>query len=447
LNVRWIASIAALMLVLTGCVPQDKPAVTAPEKNAESGESTVHNSKPSVPKASRDFKGIMMQNPGLYSGDQYDEQKVKQALDRMPSGLSTDQLYDHLVYLLGENYQPIYQKLKAMDPAIQPNVKTPDGKFQLPRIDKFRVQIVLDASGSMAARVPGGQKMALAKAAIREFVSNLPEGSDVSLRVYGHKGSGSKKDKQISCQSNEVLYPMGRYDSQQFEAALNKVRPAGWTPLASAIAAARADLQQSAQENVKNVVYVVSDGIETCGGNPVEEAKKLSQAGIRPVVNIVGFDVDDAGQRQLQSVAEAAGGVFKSVHSARDLQAYLQAEKERLMWEWETWGTASKVEAWKIWGEKYNEITHLCFGNKGEGIASLLGIEWRRMKNAVDYLAAKGKIQDKFAIEQQLTERHNIVHKNAMAWHDYLSAELQKALNAAEQGIDQQTGQQQSSLQ
>ena len=193
--------------------------------------------------------------------------------------------------------------------------------------------------------------MDLAKEAIRQFVAELPEEANVSLRVYGHTGSNSKKDKSVSCKGNEIVYPMGPYEAASFQQSLNKIKPTGWTPLAAAIASAKKDLEQTKGEGVRNIVYVVSDGEETCGGDPAQAAKGLHNSDIRPLVNIIGFDVDDVGQRQLKKVAEAAGGHYKSINSKNDLQKYLEAERERLNLEWSRWGTKSWLEATSQWVE------------------------------------------------------------------------------------------------
>ena len=44
-------------------------------------------------------------------------------------------------------------------------------------------------------------------------------------------------------------------------------------------------------ENI-NIVYIVSDGVETCDGDPVAAAKLLQADNIQAQVNIIGFDVD-----------------------------------------------------------------------------------------------------------------------------------------------------------
>ena len=147
-------------------------------------------------------------------------------------------LISRLVYLLGENYRPKYEELISLDPTIQVNEKTPDNKIDVPSIEQMNVEILLDASGSMAGRGGWRCQDGLHKQAIREFASGVPEGAQVSLRVYGHKGSNQKKDKAISCKSNELVYPLKSYDSSKFERSLDQFKPTGWTPLASAIQAA-----------------------------------------------------------------------------------------------------------------------------------------------------------------------------------------------------------------
>ncbi|TCS94258.1 VWA domain-containing protein [Hazenella coriacea] len=340
-----------------------------------------------IPKAVNDFKTIMTQNPGKFSGDQYNEEAVNKELDNLPNNLSNEEYLDNLVYLLGEDYQPHYATIQAIDPTIRVNQATPEGK--IPQVGKINVQILLDASGSMAGKVSGGQKMDLAKKAINSFAAGLPEEANVSLRVYGHKGSNSGKDKAVSCQSNEVVYPMSPYNNANFNGALNQFKPTGWTPLAAAIQAAKKDMENENGENVQNIVYVVSDGVETCGGNPVEAAKSLTQVGVKPIVNIIGFDVDDKGQKQLKEVAQAANGEFKYVYSQKDLESYLESQKKRLKTEWRLWRYSSKVEALKIWSEKYSVLDESRLA-----IDDLKVTEEERIKKAIEYLVQSGKVNE-----------------------------------------------------
>lgn len=63
----------------------------------------------------------------------------------------------------------------------------------------------------------------------------------------------------------EVMYPLQPYNKEQFNAALSKFGPKGWTPLASAIESVNDDFKEYTGEENLNVVYIVSDGEETCG--------------------------------------------------------------------------------------------------------------------------------------------------------------------------------------
>lgn len=432
----FISVLVCSGMILTACNNNDLKSTDPNTKSKETANSEMNQNKDkSIPVAAKDFEGIMQQNPGKFSGENYDKTKVEQELDKLPNNLNADQAYNHLVYLLGENYQKYYRQILAFDPTIQVSNKTPDGKIQTPTIEKLNVEIVLDASGSMNGKVNGKQKMALAKQAIQNFASNLPEEANVSLRVYGHKGSNSEKDKAVSCQSNEIVYPLSTYNASNFQVALDRFKPTGWTPLASAIQAAKNDLQQLQQENTRNVVYVVSDGIETCGGDPVKEAEELNKLGIKPVVNVVGFDVDNPGQKQLKAVAEAAGGSYKSVYSENDLKEFLEAEKERLRNEWDLWGSRSSLEAWKDWAKNQQKLDQLIYDN---GINGLNKKEFSNMQSAVEYLKKKGKLKEKvfMDLDQMIRDRNLLIENGALQLQSSMSEKIREAERNAYKEIE-----------
>ncbi|UFJ39256.1 VWA domain-containing protein [Brevibacillus humidisoli] len=76
----------------------------------------------------------------------------------------------------------------------------PDGSGAVPaelQKETYNVEIVLDASGSMANKMDGKTRMELAKGAIADYLSSLPKEANVGLRVYGHKGTGSDAEKNV----------------------------------------------------------------------------------------------------------------------------------------------------------------------------------------------------------------------------------------------------------
>jgi len=374
---------------------------------ADEAEKTPSN-QDEVKQAATDVEGMLREGPGKYAGDKYDEEKVKAELDKLPDDLTADEAYNYLVALLAEDYKPIVKELDEIDPTIQTNIKTPGGvndpEGELPK--QVNVEILLDASGSMAGRVSGGVKMDLAKKAIQSFVSKMPEGTQVALRVYGHKGSNQQKDKELSCKSTEVVYPLGSYDKSPFQKSLNKFRPTGWTPLAAAIEEAKKDLSGKTGENVENIIYVVSDGIETCGGDPVKAAKDLHQSEIQAIVNIIGFDVDNAGQQALKKVAEAGGGKYTTVNTGEDLRKHLEGEYRRLKLEWMSWGNKGYLDAQQQWTDKWKkmfDLTTLLSRKNRE--------ERTRMIKAKNYLESKGKLQDPVGLQKKTSERWSKINK------------------------------------
>ncbi|MFD1957420.1 VWA domain-containing protein [Paenibacillus thailandensis] len=259
----------------------------------------------------------------------------------------------------------IYSLLKPDYPDPR-DIKADYGQSQLPggsdavpaelQKETYNVEIVLDSSGSMANTMDGKTRMELAKEAIADFLSSLPEEANVGLRVYGHKGTGSNKDKKLSCEANELVYEVQPYDQSGLEEAMDAFEPAGWTPLSKAIELAHQDLAAfGGGENNRNILYIVSDGIETCGGDPVQAAEQLKQSDVKPVVNIIGFDLDDQGQQQLKAVAEAAGGTYADVKSQDELKKQFEQSSEDAE-KWLEWYLSSREQALETRGDHFDQI-------------------------------------------------------------------------------------------
>lgn len=317
-----------LFLFLTACsnnneVEQAK-GETIEEVKSEKGEKKGEEKQEiEFPQASTDPMEMVQQSKGV----NVDEAK---SLMEMESGddaaaweellqvFNTEELekwdiYNGLIYSFGADLRNPYEALANFEPDY--------GEYDLAgNQDTFKnIAIHLDSSGSMAAYVPGGIKMDLAKDAIKKYASGLPQDSVISLRVYGHKGTGSDSDKTLSCASTAVMYAANSYQDEGFSNALTQFKPSGWTPLAATIKSAYDDLKMKSAENSENILFIVSDGIETCDGNPVEEAKRLANSDLNVKVNIIGFNVDDEGQKQLKETAAAGNGTYYTVNSNIDL--------------------------------------------------------------------------------------------------------------------------------
>ena len=322
----------------------------------------------------------LMRKPGLLSGDAYDLEEAKKKLDEVPLNASEDELKNAILTLIHEDYHEETEVFVRMNPSVNVEVDTPDETIEEPTLAQSHFAILLDASGSMNAASSGGTRMDDAKAAIQDFMDNLPENSSVSLMVYGHKGTGADQDKALSCGSTEIIYE-GAADSVAVTAALKPITPAGWTPIGKALSETKNNIPEGA---TSMIVYVVSDGIETCDGNPVEEAKKLAAEGIQPIINIIGFQVDNEAQALLKQVAEAGNGEFSLVSSKQELDKYWREEYNRMMDAWKEWRNEGMEKA----KELRNELIDTARKNR-ESILDKTAIEFKRAKELIDYLEEK----------------------------------------------------------
>lgn len=269
--------------------------------------------------------------------------------------------------------------------------------------ENLNVKIIIDASGSMAGLVNGKTKMEIAKETIESFVASLPEETNIGLRVYGHKGTGTDKDKKLSCSSSELVYPLQSYDESKFNGALNDFKPAGWTPIALALKEAQKDLSKYPAKSNTNIIYLVSDGIATCGGNPVRVGKDLADSNINPIVNVIGFDIDVEGQQQLKSISKAMDGIYADAKNKDELIAQMDRTEE-IAEKWERWKSHSMYKA----NDEHftNTFDILSFinewqGNKLDEEDNMLNT-WRSLRDqgiiteeAYDYLEKKAGKQRK----------------------------------------------------
>ncbi|WP_070121014.1 vWA domain-containing protein [Bacillus marinisedimentorum] len=231
------------------------------------------------------------------------------------------QLYKALLYHLGSNaYASAANDLAGIEPDFDepmfPELDQLIGSPEVNQQEKGKAIILLDASSSMLLDVKGEQKMKTAKRAVRSFAKTIGSDNEMSLFVYGHKGTQADKDKTVSCNGIEEIYTMQDYNEEQFYKAVANVDAKGWTPLAAAIQKAG---EAGSQYNGDLTIYIVSDGAETCDGNPIEEAKKFAEANDGRNVNIIGFDVDQEAENQLKEVAAAGNGEYLPADSPEEL--------------------------------------------------------------------------------------------------------------------------------
>lgn len=208
----------------------------------------------------------------------------------------------------------------------------PPGLEMITITSDINIEVILDSSGSMAGRIDGISKAKIAADALKEFVKGLPGHVNLALRVYGHKGSNDEAQKQQSCEGSSQLYPFQKLDRAGFMQAVEPLTPTGWTPLGLSLERALEDFNRFDSETNNNIIYLITDGVETCDGDPVAAAKAIAGSNVKAVVNVIGFDVDNADTKGLLSVAQAGGGKFFSASNLDELKQVLVSETSWRQW-------------------------------------------------------------------------------------------------------------------
>ena len=179
------------------------------------------------------------------------------------------------------------------------------------------VEIVLDGSNSMWGRMGGRPKIAVAREILLDALDWLPRDVQLGFRAYGHRRPRKARD----CQDSELLVPFGSKNRDQIRHAIAGMKPKGQTPLAYSLAQLQSDFGARGGERA---VVLVTDGIESCGGDPRQEALALGRA--NTPVHVIGFGLGSAGDEDLSSlraIASSSGGRFLLARSAEELRGAL----------------------------------------------------------------------------------------------------------------------------
>jgi hypothetical protein len=184
------------------------------------------------------------------------------------------------------------------------------------------VIVVLDASGSMLQRLDGKRRIDIAKASLRQLIQqDLPDHTRFGLRVFGHKEADScRTDLEIT------LGPLNRSEAAAKVEGITAMNLAK-TPIADTLAKAGEDL---AGQPGPNLIILVTDGEETCDGDPAAVITSLREGGLDVRVNIVGFAIDELMLREsFARWAELGGGQYIDARNAAELSAGLSSAIER----------------------------------------------------------------------------------------------------------------------
>lgn len=184
---------------------------------------------------------------------------------------------------------------------------------------KTNIEYILDVSGSMIEQDSGKTRIDLAREALLASLSAIAPENPVALRVYGHRID--KSNKVESCKDTELVIPFGPLNQQVFKDKITPLVPRGYTPIAYSLEQARSDF--GAAQELRSIV-LLTDGEETCGGDPVAVLQKMKAEGFDVKVNVVGLHIDAAVRSQLEKIAQVSGGQYYDVKNSGQLAQALK---------------------------------------------------------------------------------------------------------------------------
>ncbi|MGD0008241.1 MAG: hypothetical protein ABSE93_06835, partial [Terriglobia bacterium] len=293
--------------------------------------------RPFVPGRSYDYPLSLLSNQG-YKGTLTLSVKANPGLDGMqssfaPQSVALDGLAESkfsLTVPANAPSTPQALEVKGVDANGKTNslclelVQPTNGELSVistlsrPAKTRKNLEIILDASGSMKTPLGKKTRWSTAHDVLQQVLATLPADFNVGLRIYGHRES-SRSPK--TCTDSQLVVPIHKLDPPAILHAAEAVKPRGETPLVYSVLQSTTDLKDVGG----GTVIVITDGEESCHGDPVKAAAQLKASGLDITLNIVGFTLTgQAVQKQLGGFAQATGGHFYAADSGPALARALQ---------------------------------------------------------------------------------------------------------------------------
>jgi len=201
------------------------------------------------------------------------------------------------------------------------------------QVEPLNILFILDGSRSMLEPLERGvQKIDAAKQVLQNALSRIPADVNLGLRVFGqgYGGAGASAnlfaggfggvDMTAECRNTALWVPIGKGNRRSIIEKVRELKPYGMTPLAYSIAQAAFSDFRGLQGN--KVIILITDGADTCNGNPCEVIEKLlPRFGINIKVDVVGLSMhrEPDARKQLNCIAEKSGGKYSDAKTAADL--------------------------------------------------------------------------------------------------------------------------------
>jgi Ca-activated chloride channel family protein len=155
-----------------------------------------------------------------------------------------------------------------------------------------RILFLFDASQSMYGKWQSDLKINVAKNIMFELLDSLKNAQNVefALRVYGHTKPFPPQD----CDDSRLEVAFASNNIEKIKNRIRSLVPSGTTPIAYSLELAAGDFPPC--EDCRNIIILITDGIEECRGDPCAVSQELQKKGIvlKPFIIGIGQNFAEA---------------------------------------------------------------------------------------------------------------------------------------------------------
>ncbi|MFT6323343.1 MAG: Ca-activated chloride channel family protein [Salibacteraceae bacterium] len=162
-----------------------------------------------------------------------------------------------------------------------------------------RILFIYDASNSMNGQWEGQSKHTTAKNLLNTALDSLNgiQNLQVALRVYGHSKSYLTGQE---CDDTKLEVPFSYSNFKAIKSKLKEIRPKGTTPIALSLERSGNDFPYC--KDCRNIIILITDGIEECNGDPCAVSLALQKNGIILKPFVIGLGLKDDFKEQFKCV-------------------------------------------------------------------------------------------------------------------------------------------------
>jgi hypothetical protein len=178
--------------------------------------------------------------------------------------------------------------------------------------------LVFDASGSMSEQFGGSPRIDVLKSSVSDLLGTLDSSVFVGLRPFANIKNA---DQAQACKITSLAQNFTT-ERSIIKTQISLLQAVGsYTPLAYTLTVSGGDFKVGND----NVLILLTDGKDTCGGDPVKAAGDLFNSDKKVKIYVIGMGVDADTKAQLSAISSAGGGIYYDASDSASLASSFKA--------------------------------------------------------------------------------------------------------------------------